>query len=345
MVDGGGLRGSGAGAAVRRGLVAGLAAASVLALWFLIIDALAGRPFHTPAFLARVLLGTEAVTLGVGQVAVYTVIHFALFLLLGAGIGWLLGRLRVVPGILFGALLGFLLFDLLFYGGVWFTGTDVVNYLGWAEVLVGNILAGLTLVWVVRRLHPGPVVSWSEALKEHRVIREGVVVGLIGAGTVALWFLVLDAAMGRLMFTPAALGSIVFHGATGPAGVQVNALTILGYTGLHLAAFLVAGLVAAAIVAYAEDRHAYVVLGAVLLFVAFETFFIGVLTLLASWLLELIPWWSIAVANVLAAGAMVAYLWRTHPVLAAAVSDPDLERDVEQAAEPRRAAPHGPPTR
>jgi hypothetical protein len=83
----------------------------------------------------------------------------------------------------------------------------------------------------------------------------------------------------------------------------------------------------------------------VLLFVAFETFFIGVLTLLASWLLELIPWWSIAVANVLAAGAMVAYLWRTHPVLAAAVSDPDLERDVEQAAEPRRAAPHGPPTR
>lgn len=330
---------SGPRAAITRGLVGGFAAATVLAIWFLVIDTLAGRPFHTPAFLGRVLLGTEPVTLNVGQITIYTVVHFAVFLLVGAGMGWLMERLRVVPGLLLGMVLGFLLFDLVFYGGVWLTGTDVVNYLGWVEVLAGNIIAGLTLVGTVRLLDPRPSVSWGAALMEHRVLREGLVVGLLGAVVVAVWFLILDAATGRLLFTPAALGSVVFHGATDAGGVHVDGFTVLGYTVLHLVAFGVVGLIAAAIVAYAEDRHAYVLLGAVLLFVAFETFFIGLLTLMAQWLLALIPWWSILVANVLAAGAMGAYLWRQHPQLARAVSDPDLERDVERSSDAARASP------
>jgi hypothetical protein len=339
MIDRVGLARAGTAGAVKRGMVAGLAAAAALAFWFLIIDALAGRPFHTPAFLARVVLGAEAVTLDVLQIALYTVIHFSLFVLVGAGVGWLMERLRAVPGLLLGPVLGFFLFNLVFYGGVWFTGTDVVNYLGWPEVLVGNVIAGLTLVGVVRILHPQPSVSWSAVLTEHRVLREGLLVGLIGAGVVALWFLVLDAAMGRLLFTPAALGSVVFLGATTPGAVHVHALTILGYTALHLVAFGVVGVVAAAIFAYAEDRHAYVLLGAVLLFVAFETFFIGIVTLLAQWLLALIPWWSILVANMLAAGAMGVYLWRQHPKLAEAAGSPDLERNVERSPPATRPTP------
>jgi hypothetical protein len=130
---------------------------------------------------------------------------------------------------------------------------------------------------------------------------------------------------------------VVFYGATSPGMVVVDALTVIGYTGLHLAAFGVVGVVAAAIVAYAEDRHPYVLLGAVLLFVAFETFFLGIVTILAQWLLELIPWWSILVANLLAAVGMGGYLWHHHPQLAAAATDPDLERNVEQSVEPRRA--------
>jgi hypothetical protein len=338
MMERMGLEGSGTRAAVRRGVVAGLAAAAALALWFLLVDAVAGQPFHTPAFLARLLLGAE-VTLGAAGIAIYTVIHFAAFVLVGAGVGWLMDRVRVVPDLLLGFVLGFLLFDLVFYGSVWFTGTDVVNYLGWVEVLVGNVIAGLTLVGVVRLLHPRPGVNWVSALLRHRVLQDGIRVGLVGAAVVALWFLVLDAAMGRLLFTPAALGSVVFHGATTPATVQVNALTVLGYTALHVVAFGVVGLIAAAIVGYAEDRHPYVLLGAVLLFVTFETFFIGLLTLMAQWLLELIPWWSILVGNVLAAAAMGAYLWRRYPELARAVTDPDLERDVERAPEPSRASP------
>lgn len=330
---------------VVRGLIAGLVGATVLAVWFLIIDGLAGRPFHTPAFLARLLLGGELIELAFGQLALYTVVHYAAFLVVGIGVAWLRDRMEFVPSIPLGAVLGFLLFDLLFYGSLWVTGVDVVGYLGWPEVLAGNVLAGISLMGTLSLLSPRPATSWGEVLAEHTTIREGLVVGLIGAVAVAVWFLVMDAVAGRLLFTPAALGSVIFHGATGVADVRLDAITVLAYTSFHLAAFLVTGLLAAAIVAFAEDRHAYVLLGAALLFVTFETFFIGLITIVAQWLLDVIPWWSIAVANLVAAGGMGYYLWRRHPKLVAALSEPELERRVEASERdesPARVEPVSP---
>lgn len=337
-----GTTGTLSGRSTTRGLIAGVVGATVLALWFLIIDGLAGRPFHTPAFLARVLLGQEVTRLAAGQVALYTAIHYAAFLVVGVAVSRLRDRFQFVPGLLLGAVLGFLLFDLLFYGSIWLTGVDVVGYLGWAEVLAGNVIAGVALMGTVAVLGPQPQMSWGDILAEHTAISEGIVVGLIGAAVVAVWFLVMDAVGGRLLFTPAALGSVIFHGATGLADVRTDAITILAYTGLHLGAFLLTGLVASAIVAFAEDRHDYVLLGAILLFVTFETFFIGVVTIVAQWLLEVIPWWSIAVANLVAAGGMGAYLWRRHPDLVTALSERELERHVEAAAPRPPASPADP---
>lgn len=330
---------------VMRGVIAGAVAATVLAIWFLVIDGIGGRPFHTPAFLARVVLGAEAATLSAAAIAIYTVLHFGVFIALGIAVSWVRDRLAVAPGLLLGAVLGFLLFDLLFYGSVWFTGIDVVSQLGWPQVLTGNIIAGITLLGMLNLLGPQQGISWADVLAEHRTLREGLVVGLLGAAAVAIWFLVIDLVGGRLFFTPAALGSVIFHGATSAAEVRIDVVTVLGYTGFHLAAFLITGLVAAAIVVFAEDRHAYVLLGAVLLFVTFETFFIGVLTIVAQWLLEVIPWWSIAVANLIAAAVMATYLWRRHPLLASALADPELERNVEAPETERplsRAGPRGP---
>lgn len=321
-----------------RGAAAGFVAAATLAVWFLIVDGMAGRPFHTPGFLWRVLFGGEALELAGAQVALYTVLHFGAFLALGVGVAWLADRFRVPLGILGGAVLGFLLFDLLFYGGVWLTGVDVVGYLGWAEVLVGNVLACVGLTGTLRLMDADRNVSWREVLAEHEVLREGVVAGLIGAVAVAAWFLLIDVVAGRVFFTPAALGSVVFSGATGPEGVTVGPLMVLGYTGFHLVAFLATGLIAAGIAAAAEDRQPYLLFGAVLLFVTFETFFIGLVAIAANWLLDVIPWWSIAVANLIAAAAMGTYLWKRHPQLVAALGQPDLETP-DLSARPR---PQGP---
>lgn len=322
-------REGGAHSPLVRGLIAGAVGATALALWFLVIDGVTGQPFHTPAFLARLLLGGGVIELAAGQIALYTLIHYGAFMVVGVGVSLLRDRIEFVPGVLLGAVLGFLLFDLLFYGGIWLTGFNVVDYLGWPEVLAGNVIAGISIMIAVNLLSPQPTVRWRDTLAAHTTIREGLMVGLLGAVAVAVWFLAMDAVAGRLLFTPAALGSALFHGATGVADVRLDAITILGYTGLHVAAFLITGLVAAAIVAFAEDRHPYVLLGAVLLFVTFETFFIGLITIMAQWLLEVIPWWSIAVANLVAAVGMGYYLWQRHPRLVAALNDPELERHVE----------------
>src|SRR5207245_2674365 len=42
---------------IAHGVVGGFLAGLVVALWFLLVDSLAGRPFHTPAVLASVLSG------------------------------------------------------------------------------------------------------------------------------------------------------------------------------------------------------------------------------------------------------------------------------------------------
>ena len=41
------------------GVVGGVLAGLVVALWFLVVDSLAGRPFHTPAALASALTRQE----------------------------------------------------------------------------------------------------------------------------------------------------------------------------------------------------------------------------------------------------------------------------------------------
>src|SRR5262245_14219005 len=95
-----------------RGALAGLLAATVLALWFFAIDLIRDRPLFTPAFMISTLLGHKAVTTDLMLIATYTVIHFASFVLVGIVVAWVLERTGIQPHILLGLVLGFLLFDL-----------------------------------------------------------------------------------------------------------------------------------------------------------------------------------------------------------------------------------------
>ena len=51
-----------------------------LALFFLIVDFARGTPLNTPAFLASVSAGRETVDASAPLIALYTLIHFALFI-------------------------------------------------------------------------------------------------------------------------------------------------------------------------------------------------------------------------------------------------------------------------
>lgn len=112
-----------------RGAIAGVLAATALVLWFFLVDAIAGVPLRTPRFLADVLGGATNVEFD-GGIAIYTVVHYAVFIVIGIVTAYVADWMDIVPSTILGFVLGFLLFDLLFYGSVAATGVDVVNRLG-----------------------------------------------------------------------------------------------------------------------------------------------------------------------------------------------------------------------
>ena len=151
-------------------------------------------------------------------------------------------------------------------------------------------------------------------LQEHRTLREGITAGVLGATAVAVWFLILDTVAGRPFATPAMLGASVatLFGApgTGPALVHV-----LGYTLFHYAAFIIVGIVVAAIINTAENEPS-VLIGLMILFVAFEIGWYGWTALLARpESFGQLAWYQVMVANLVAAGAMGTYMYRQHTTL------------------------------
>jgi hypothetical protein len=321
------------------GSAAGIAGATALALWFLVVDTVRGRPFETPAFVASVL-GFGDVSVGLPLVLVYTLVHFAVFIAVGIAVAAFVKRFEIVSAAFLGVVLGFLLFDMAFYGSVLITGVDVVRQLGWPEVLIGNILAGIAVFGTLALLGAVEPIGWRALLTRHQTVREGLITGLIGAAAVAFWFLIVDLTVNRLLFTPAALGSALFFGARSTADVQITIVTVLGYTAIHVAAFMLTGLIAAGLVAAAEQVSEALLLGAVLLFVTFEAFSIGLLVIIFSWLVDALSWWNIAGANLIAAVAMGAYLLYRHPRLVRDVRERDLEEDMAQDVTAPAHLPH-----
>ncbi|MBI4638688.1 MAG: hypothetical protein HY727_20315 [Candidatus Rokubacteria bacterium] len=150
------------------------------------------------------------------------------------------------------------------------------------------------------------------------VLREGVVAGLIGAATVALWFLIYDAWRGQPLFTPALLGTAIFYGVSSPASVQIAAGPVIGYTIVHVFAFIGFGIVAACMMVASELEPAIFV-AFVTLFGVFEVFFFVALRTLSHEMLGALGWWAILAGNFLAALGMLWFLVRGHPELPSAL--------------------------
>ncbi len=304
------------------GAIGGVLAATAIVVFYLIVDMASGAALETPEFLASVLTGREAGEVGLGLVALYTALHYVVFAVLGVATAWALDRLRAPATVLLGLVFGFLLFDLVFYASIVLTGIDVVEALGWPSSLAGNLIAGVVLMGYLDRSGVARGRSWGEALAEYRVIREGGIAGILGGLAVAGWFFFVDLAQDRVLYTPGALGSALFGGAATPEAVRVTASTVLGYTAVHFAGYIAMGLVFAALVTQAEKRPP-LLMGLVLLFITFETLLLGMVAILAAWLLDVLAWWSIALSNIVAAGIMAVYLWRSHPRLRREVASAD----------------------
>jgi hypothetical protein len=149
----------------------------------------------------------------------------------------------------------------------------------------------------------------------NRTVREGVVAGLVAAGAVAVWFLLLDLVAGRPFGTPRLLGESITSLFGGTGGGSAT-LYVLGYTVFHLIAFTIAGMVVSAVVNQAEEEPS-ILWGLLILFVAFELAWYGMTAILTQGeAFGSLAWYQVMVANLIAAAAMGAYLYRRHPALA-----------------------------
>lgn len=152
-----------------------------------------------------------------------------------------------------------------------------------------------------------------------RTIRDGVVAGLIGYAAVAVFYSVFDflAARGSL-YTVNVLGRAVFRGLRDPGTlffpVDLDAGAILAYNTLHLVLAIAIGLIVTSLIALGDrnpGRRRFI------RFVIVAGFFvtIAVVGLLTSSMRPVLPWWSIVVANALAALLAGAYLVGRRPGL------------------------------
>ncbi len=146
---------------------------------------------------------------------------------------------------------------------------------------------------------------------------EGIIAGMIGAATIAIWFLILDTINGRPLYTPTALGTALFRGGedlASPQDLQVSWEMTLMYTWVHGLVFAVIGGIASHFLELVE-KNPHLGFGILLLFVVLEFGFIVAAFVFAEPILHALAWPAVLIGNLLAAATMGGYLWLRHPKL------------------------------
>jgi hypothetical protein len=143
------------------GILAGLAGAAAIALWFLVLDTIAGRPLYTPSVLGTALLkgvdGLDApggVPIELETVITFTWMHVLAFLLIGFVAARLLALAERDASFGFGIVLLFVVFEFGFLAVNVVVAEPVLRAIPWPSVVVGNLLAAAAMAGVFWRRHP-----------------------------------------------------------------------------------------------------------------------------------------------------------------------------------------------
>ncbi|MGH7986683.1 MAG: hypothetical protein ACREQX_10425 [Candidatus Binataceae bacterium] len=151
---------------VVEGIISGILGGVIIAVWFLIVDAAAGQPFHTPAMLGAVIFQAvgipETGTVTVALVLGYTAVHFFAFILFGIAASVTMAASEHEPLLALGVLVLFVWFELCFVGFVTFLDQTAVTQLGWWKLIVGNVAALAAIIAYYEHGHPRIVPRIAE---------------------------------------------------------------------------------------------------------------------------------------------------------------------------------------
>jgi hypothetical protein len=145
---------------------------------------------------------------------------------------------------------------------------------------------------------------------------QGLFTGFLGFLTIIVVFALGNIVVGRSHFyTAAVLGATLFYGIRDLSQMATAiAPYVFAYTGMHLVAFLVFGLVGSGLATIA-DRGSMLWYPGLFFFLFVGFHMIGTMQLLAQPIQSALPTAAIWAAGLLAALVMIAYLLRVHPDL------------------------------
>jgi len=139
---------------LREATDAGFLGTIAVLLWFLLLDSVAGHPFHTPNLIGQMILGgTPEPTLNFVAIVVFVVLSLLLLNLLAAIIVGLVHLALRQPTLLFALLLLFVMFEVFFYGASYAILRGAGMESPWLPLIGANVVAVLAMGWYLRRKH------------------------------------------------------------------------------------------------------------------------------------------------------------------------------------------------
>jgi uncharacterized membrane protein YgdD (TMEM256/DUF423 family) len=148
------------------GLLTGLVGGLVVAIWYFLVDLGRGRPLHTPNVLGQVFVGrdtTPGFHVVPQAVAEYSLLHFAVFLVLGVILVWLAHLATRSPSLRMGMWLGLVIGFLLFIGHLLMLYSLTDQRFPWGTAVGGSVLGMGSMAWFLWRRHPSLRGTFDEA--------------------------------------------------------------------------------------------------------------------------------------------------------------------------------------
>ena len=166
-------RSASAGDTLMDGVITGMLGALAVALWFLILDLIGGRPLFTPSLLGAVLLhGSQAaagqVTIAPLEIAAYTAFHLVSFVIVGVVLSWLMSLFERFPIMFFVLLVLFLCLMIGFFALDAALGASLVGRLHAWTVVVANLLAAAAMAFYQWKRHPGALKAVDQLWEHER---------------------------------------------------------------------------------------------------------------------------------------------------------------------------------
>jgi hypothetical protein len=146
------------------GLFAGALGALTVAVFFLVVDVLEGRPLFTPSLLGSVLFLRESAAsvtgIDIPMVFAYTGVHFAAFVAVGMAAAFVVSEFEVNPPMGVVLLLLAICFQAAFFGVTAGVAPGVIGVLGAWLVGIANLLAAAVMAaYLLWWSHPNAVRS------------------------------------------------------------------------------------------------------------------------------------------------------------------------------------------